>query len=339
MRSVFSIPYLFSMTAKRNLFEKRLEIKPYEYPELLEFKDAIRHSYWLHTEFNFTSDIQDYKTVINERERSALTRAMLAISQVEVNVKRFWGDLYRYFPKPEIDDVGGTFAESEIRHKDAYSFLLEKLGMNDMFAHITEIPALMARINYMEDFMRDKDIGRERFVLSLVMFSLFVEHISLFGQFLIIMSFNKHRNLFKGISNAVEATSKEEEIHGRFGIALYQIIRDEHPRLFTPDFYHELQGLADQALEAERGILDWIFEAGDLDFISRATVENYITNRYNNSLSILGINTPYLIDTQALRETEWFDIEILSGKEHDFFYKRSTDYSKKGKQITADDLF
>ena len=68
-------------------------------------------------------------------------------------------------------------------------------------------------------------------------------------------------------------------------------------------------------------------------------MENYITNRYNNSLEILGINAPYLVDPKKLRETEWFDIEILSGKEHDFFYKRSTDYSKKIKQITADDLF
>ena len=68
-------------------------------------------------------------------------------------------------------------------------------------------------------------------------------------------------------------------------------------------------------------------------------MENYITNRYNNSLEILGINAPYLVDTKKLRETEWFDIEILSGKEGDFFYKRSTDYSKKIKQITADDLF
>lgn len=323
----------------RNIFHKRLHIKPYEYPELLEFKDAIRHSYWLHSEFNFTSDIQDYKTAISEKERHVLTKTMLAISQIEVNVKRFWGDLYRYFPKPEIDDVGGTFAESEVRHKDAYSFLLEKLGMNEMFAQIHEIEPLLARIRYMEDFMRDKDLGRERFVLSLVLFSLFVEHISLFGQFLIMMSFNKHKNLFKGISNAVEATSKEEEIHGRFGIALYHIIREEHASLFTPMFYEELQTLADQALQAERGILDWIFAEGDLDFVSRDVVENYITHRYNQSLQILGIDAPYLVSEALLRQTEWFDIEILSSKENDFFYKRSTDYSKKVKQITADDLF
>ncbi|MCT8849353.1 ribonucleotide-diphosphate reductase subunit beta [Glaesserella parasuis] len=323
----------------RNIFEKRIQIKPYEYPELLEFKDAIRHSYWLHTEFNFTGDIQDYRTNINDHERHVLTRAMLAISQVEVNVKRFWGELYHYFPKPEMDDVGGTFAESEVRHKDAYSFLLEKLGLNDMFTQITEIEPLMKRIRYMEDFMREKDTGKGQFVLSLVLFSLFVEHISLFGQFIIMMSFNKHKNLFKGISNAVEATSKEEEIHGRFGIALYEILRDEHSELFTPEFFEELKNLSQQAFEAERGILDWIFEEGDLSFISRKTVENYIMNRYNNSLSILCLEPPYDVDPDLLKETEWFDIEIISTKETDFFNKRSTDYSKKMKQITADDLF
>ena len=46
-----------------------------------------------------------------------------------------------------------------------------------------------------------------------------------FSQFLIIMSFNKHRNIFKGISNAVEATSKEEQIHGMFGIDVINIIK------------------------------------------------------------------------------------------------------------------
>jgi len=90
IRSQFQQGNIEQSMKRRNLFEKRLNIKPYEYPELLEFKDAIRHSYWLHTEFNFTGDIQDYRTTISDHERHVLTRAMLAISQVEVNVKRFF---------------------------------------------------------------------------------------------------------------------------------------------------------------------------------------------------------------------------------------------------------
>jgi ribonucleoside-diphosphate reductase beta chain len=42
---------------------------------LNEYVDAIRHSYWVHTEFNFTSDIQDFKVHLNEKERSAVTKS------------------------------------------------------------------------------------------------------------------------------------------------------------------------------------------------------------------------------------------------------------------------
>ena len=46
---------------ERDIFAKRVNLKPFEYPELYEYVPAIRHSYWIHTEFNFTSDIQDFK--------------------------------------------------------------------------------------------------------------------------------------------------------------------------------------------------------------------------------------------------------------------------------------
>ena len=61
---------------------------------------------------------------------------MLAISQIEVAVKSFWGDLYHRIPKPEIGSVGSTFAESEVRHADAYSHLLEILGLNSEFKEL-----------------------------------------------------------------------------------------------------------------------------------------------------------------------------------------------------------
>src|SRR5690606_37612389 len=79
---------------KPDIFKRRLNLKPYEYPELIEYKEAIQHSYWLHTEFNYTSDIQDFKVNVSEAERNAIKNAMLAIAQVEVAVKTFWGDLY-----------------------------------------------------------------------------------------------------------------------------------------------------------------------------------------------------------------------------------------------------
>jgi len=72
---------------------------------------------------------------------------MLAIAQVEVAVKTFWGDIYRRLPKPEVGSVGYTFAESEVRHHDAYSHLLEILGLNSEFENIEEYQHYINALN------------------------------------------------------------------------------------------------------------------------------------------------------------------------------------------------
>src|SRR5690606_19294481 len=138
--------------------------------------------------------------------------------------------------------VGYTFAESEVRHQDAYAFLLEMLGLNAQFERIADIPALQARVRVLEDHLKapfatgdfDAD-GREN-AFKVMLFSAFVEHVSLFGQFLIMKAFNRQRNLFKGIANIVEATSKEEQIHGQFGYELIRTLRGEFPHWFDEAF-------------------------------------------------------------------------------------------------------
>jgi ribonucleoside-diphosphate reductase beta chain len=325
---------------KQSIFNKRVNILPYEYPSLLKYKDAIRHSYWIDTEYNFTTDINDFKVVISDNERQVIKRTMLAIAQIEVNVKTFWADLYKRMPITEIGDVGMTFAESEVRHKDAYARLLRILGLEEEFRDVIEIPAIKDRIKYLTKYLdgtRSKD--NKMYTKSVLLFSLFIEHVSLFSQFLIMMSFNKDKNVFKGISNVVEATSKEEDIHGNFGIELINIIKSENPEWFDEEFSELIYSACQKAYKAECKILDWIFEDGELDFLSKETIQHFIKNRFNNSLNKIGMESIFEIDFTQIEKTLWFDVEITSTKEGDFFYKKQIDYSKKQKAITEDDLF
>jgi ribonucleoside-diphosphate reductase beta chain len=325
---------------KTNIFEKRINLKPYEYPALNDYVDAIRHSYWIHSEFNFTSDIQDYKTGLNEVERNAIKNAMLAISQIEVAVKTFWGDIYQKMPKPEIGSVGSTFAESEVRHQDAYSHLLEILGLNAEFKNLKKKPVIMKRVHYLETALKNsKSQDNREYAESILLFSLFIEHVSLFSQFLIIMAFNKHKNLFKGISNVVEATSKEEQIHGDFGIDIIKIIKQENPTWFNDDYNLMIQDMCREAFASESKIVDWILEKGELDFLPKNVINEFIKNRFNNSLESIGISKIFDINEELLAETEWFDDEIIGTKHGDFFVKRSINYSKRTRSITSDDLF
>lgn len=238
---------------RRDIFKPRQNLKPYEYPELVEYVDAIRHSYWLHTEFNFTSDIQDFKINVTPAERNAIQNTMLAIAQIEVAVKTFWGSVFSRLPKPEIGSVGDTFAESEVRHMDAYSHLLELLGLNADFERIQEIPAIQKRIEYLDACNAGVKVNTaQKYTKNILLFSLFIEHVSLFSQFLIMMSFNKYKNIFKGVSNVVEATSKEEQIHGMFGIDIINIIKEEHPEWFDDAFIEEIKEHCRASYEAEK---------------------------------------------------------------------------------------
>jgi len=324
-----------------DIFEERVNLKPYEYDDFLDFKDAIRHSYWVHDEFNFDGDIQDFKVECTDAERSIIKRTMLAIAQIEVSVKTFWADIYHKMPKPEVAGVGMTFAESEVRHHDAYSHLLELLGMNEEFDRIEEIPALADRIDYLDDYMRDgEDVTSKRDVaLSILLFSIFIEHVSLFSQFLIMLSFDKHTKRFKGIANAVEATSKEEQIHGLFGVELVETIKAENPDLFDEDFEEDVQDACQQAYEAEMEILDWIFSDGELNFLPRTHVDAFLRDRFNQSLENVDVEPIFETDDDLVEETRWFDEDIMMTKDNDFFSKRSTTYNKHTQSVTAEEMF
>lgn len=325
---------------ERDLFKRRVNMRPYEYPELREYVDAIRHSYWIHTEFKYTSDVQDFHVNVTEVERSAIKHAMLAIAQIEVAVKSFWGDVYKKMPKPEIGAVGSTFAESEVRHMDAYAHLLEILGLNDEFKKISEIPALQARVTYLDRVLAlAKSEENEQYAQSVLLFSLFIEHVSLFSQFLIMMSFNKHKDQFKGISNAVEATSKEEQIHGLFGIELINLIKSEHPEWFDDAWREKIVAFCRDTYKAEEKIIDWIFEAGELDFLPKVEVKEFVKHRLNNSLDAVGVERIFEVDEQLLEKTDWFDNEVIATKHVDFFNKRSINYNKRAASVTSDDLF
>lgn len=96
------------------IFDKRINYKPFEYPEVLQFTDAIQKAYWVHNEVDFTADVQDYHSHLDAIQQEIHKRSIIAIAQTEVVVKPFWGDLHRIFPKPELNGLGVTFAECHI---------------------------------------------------------------------------------------------------------------------------------------------------------------------------------------------------------------------------------
>jgi ribonucleoside-diphosphate reductase beta chain len=322
------------------IFDKRVAFKPFEYPEVLEYKNAINHSYWLVSEWNFIGDVHDFHTKLDGIQKHVIKNALLAISQIEISVKKFWTKLGDRFPKSEFEQVGVTFGESEVRHSDSYSHLLEILGFNDEFDQLLQNPVIQGRVDYLTKYLKGaSDNSNENYTLTLTLFSIFIENVSLFSQFLIIKSFNKYMNVLKDVDNVVQATAKEECLHALFGVYVIKQVKKEFPDWFNEDFYQKLYRACKKAFEAECNIIDWIFEKGDLSFLTKDVVKEFTKNRFNESLEMIGGDKVFEVDNEKLTQLKWFDEETLSEVNTDFFYKKPVNYSKKMQSIQAEDIF
>lgn len=322
------------------LFDKRINYKPFEYPEILQFTEAINRTFWVHSEIDFTADTQDFHSHLMDKERNAIKHALLAIAQIEVSVKSFWGNLYNHFPKPELNGLGSTFAECEFRHSEAYSRLLEVLGYNADFESLIEVPVIKERIDYLgRALSTTKSESKDEYSMSLVLFTILIENVSLFSQFAIILAFPRFKGWMKNVSNIISWTSIDEQVHANAGIYLINKIREEYPETMNATAIEHIVTMVKESIEIEERIIDWIFEAGELDIIHKRDLNNFIKFRVDESLVRIGIPKIYNITHDEYQPMKWFEEDVFANSLDDFFAKRPVDYTKHDKSITANDLF
>lgn len=317
---------------KRGLLKKQVEFKPFHYPQLLEYRKAIKATPWHADEYDYAKDIQDFKIHLTDNGRQVSKRSMLGVAQVEsASVKHFWGKIHDLFPRPEVAMVGYTFAENEIIHSESYSMILDLLGFNEEFEEVLKTDVIGGRVTYLEKYLRGSGDNVNEFnALKVALFTLFVENVSLFGQFLILRSFKESNQQLQAIDNVVQATMKDELVHAQFGIELLKILKEENPDWFNDEFNSKIQRACLKAYDAEAKIVDWIFEDGDLEFISSHDVKEFLKRRFNESLEELSIDTIFKdLDKESFERTKWMDRDILAYTRNDFFNNKSVNYSRK----------
>ena len=322
------------------IFEEQISRKPDYYPWTQDYIEAMQNGFWTHREFNFQSDIQDYRVTLTPQEREMIVRALSTIGQLEISVKKFWAKVGENLPHPTINDLGYVMANSEVVHGDAYERLLDVLGIDDSFDRILQEDIIRGRVTYLRKYLQpfapDK---KKQFIYSLILFTLFVENIALFSQFYTISYFGRFRNLLKDTNKQVEYTSREENLHAMIGIKLINVIRDEHPELFDDELKQKIISESIQAIDYECKIIDWIVNGYSVESLNTPLLREFIKNRMNESLVQIGFEKIFEVDQEMVKKTLWFDEQILGNNMTDFFHSRPIEYSKKGQSFNQSDLF
>lgn len=322
------------------IFDEQISRKPNQYPWTEQFIDSMHNGFWTSKEFNFSSDIHNFKSDLNDNEKQIITRTLSAIGQIEVAVKKFWAKLGDNLPHPSLTDLGYVMANVEVIHNEAYERLLRVLDLEDVFEENLKLDIIKGRVNYLRKYLHKyyKD-SKKQYVYALILFTLFVENVSLFSQFYIINWFNRYRNILKDTAQQVAYTAKEEQIHALVGIKLVNTIRAEYPELFDEELENRILLEAQEAFNSESKIIDWIVGEFTGDKMNADILKEFIKNRINQSLTEIGLKKIFTVDDEILKQTIWFDEQLLGNNATDFFNQRPVEYSKKNKSFAEDDLF
>lgn len=322
------------------IFEEQITRKPDNYPWTQDFIEAMQNGFWTHREFNFQSDIQDFRVNLTEQEKQIIIRALSTIGQLEISVKKFWAKLGDNLPHPSINDMGYVMANVEVIHGDAYERLLEVLGINDSFDEILKLDIIKGRVNYLRKHLHKfHDNNKKQFIYSLILFTLFVENIALFSQFYTISWFGRYKNVLKDTNKQVEYTSREENLHAMIGIKVINAIREEHPELFDEELESKIISEASEAIKYECQIIEWIVNGYGHEKLNSELLKEFIKNRMNESLKQIGFNSVFEVDEDAISKTSWFDEQVLGNNMTDFFHSRPVEYAKCSQSFSEEDLF
>ena len=324
----------------RTIFDEETSIKPDKYTAWAdEFIKAMDDGHWTVDNFKFSSDIQDFKVNCTEEEREVIVRTLACIGNVECKVKLWWINMGRTLNRRSMIDLGIAMGNTERIHAKAYERLISVLGLDDSFDEILKLPLIKGREAYLGKYVHKyyKD-SKKQFVYAMILFTLFVENVSLFSQFYIVLWFGRFKNLFKDMNQQVMYTKNEELIHSRVGIKIINTIRQEHPELFDEELREKVIHEVHQSLNWESDIIRWLLGNYTGPRLTPESLIEFTKIQLNDSMKEIGFGKVFEIDPVLARDSEWMLEEIHANNVTDFFHQRPVDYTKGGKTVDLDDL-
>lgn len=324
-----------------NIFERGEYLNP-RYAHLDKYVCVMFKSFWTPAKYEKLIKEQDapyYFNVMCGIDQEAIKRCILAVALVEDKVKVYWPTLHNDLPQTVIGDIGGVFGMSETVHRRSYHSLLEALKIDPK--EIYEHPQTKGRINYLSKHLEEdpKIIGKKRILKKLVLFTSLVERVSLFTQFYILMSFAKANKGLKTLSALQQSTAIEELLHYSCGVDIINIIKDEFPQTWDEYLVDLVEKNIKDAYIAETQLIDWFFEKGVPDHLTKEEVINFLNFNMTQICKDLKLDISFPYDEKIyLEKNIWMIEKITNAGEPDFFDTPAGGYSSEDVEIDVDNF-
>lgn len=324
------------------IFENTMHINP-KYNKFEKYVYIMYRGMWTPAKYEKLIrevDIPYVENRMGEVDQSCIKNCILAVILVEDKVKLYWGSVYNDFPQTIIGDVGGLLAQSEVTHRRSYFSLAEGLGLS--VDDIERFPVLQGRIKYLSKHLeRDSRIIGDRHKLKkIVLFSSLVERCSLFTQFYILMSYSYRGRGLSKISGLQESTAIEEDVHYNFGLDIINTVKEEKPSLWSDYLVTLIEKNIKEAYKAELKLIDWFFEKGVPEHLTKEEVVNFLNYNFNQVSKDLELGISFDFDEDLFEErNSWFKKKVFMTTEPDFFDGTVSGYASDDEEIDLENIF
>lgn len=308
---------------KKSIFEPRSYYKPFEYPAAFQFYETHEKMHWIVDEVPMHQDVLDWKHKLTDSERSFLTQIFRLFTQSDVDVAGAYATKYLpLFPKPEIRMMLLSFAAREAVHIQAYSHLIDTIGMPEStYKDFMEYQAMRDKHEFINAFL-----GSNESVIAqqIACFSGFTEGVQLFSSFIMLLNFTRF-NKMNGMGQIIAWSIKDESMHVDGMTWLFREFIKEHRDIWTDDLKHQIYSIAETMVELEDRFIDLAFATGGVEGLTIDEVKQYIRYIADRRLIGLGMKGIFKVKRNPL---PWVE-ELLNAPEHaNFFEQRATAYSK-----------
>ena len=296
--------------------------RPFEYPHYFEYFRQQNQAHWLPTEVPMESDISDYRFKMSEQETGLIMQILRFFTQGDIEVNNNYNSkLIPAFPKPEIKMMLSSFASMESTHVWAYSYLNDSLGLPESeYSAFLEFESMKNKYDYVRSF----DVRNvEDLAINLAVFGGFMEGVSLFASFAILMNFPRLGKL-KGVGQIVTWSIRDETLHSKGVSHLFRDLMGENRHLWRPELKDTLLSACTDMVKLEDHFIDTCFAMGEVQGITPAQVKQYIRYIADRRLNDLGMDKTFNCENPL----PWLDM-MINAKEHaNFFENRATEYAK-----------
>lgn len=307
---------------KYKLTEERPFFKPFSFEWAFEAFKQSEQMHWLPQEVPLLEDVKDWKNNLSEAEKHFLTNIFRFFTQADVDVAGGYVKNYLpYFPQPELRMMLSSFAAREAIHIQAYSHLIETLGMPETtYNEFFEYEAMKEKHEYFKKFHEE---DRHKVAQQIAAFSAFTEGMQLFSSFVMLLNFARNGKM-KGMGQIIAWSISDETLHAESMIKLFREFVTENKHIWKDELKSEIYTIATKMVELEDKFVDLAFQMGDMERLTKDEVKQYIRYIADRRLIMLGLKGIFKVKKNPL---DWVD-GMLGVTHSNFFEQKVTDYAK-----------